>query len=351
MSFRRLITVARFRWALILIPGLLTSSPAAADLTWGINGHPLTSYPGVTAQQQLELIRDLGTRSYRLDVSQTDQIPRLKELTKQARALGLTVLPVLIPPVDLNRDSTEMLYRKAYNFSHTIVNVLAHQIPVWELGNELENYAIIKSCELRDDGTVYPCEWGPAGGVGPLEYYGPRLAKVVAVLRGLLDGTRSADPSAKRAIGSAGWGHTGVFGRYRDAGLDWDISVWHMYGQDPEWAFKIISQFGKPIWVTEFNHDKGSQTDGEVGQAVGLVKTMRRLRDLAPKYRVEAAHIYELLDETYWSPNYEAYMGVVNLERIPGGGWRLGTRKAGFGAVQALINDLPPSNTIQKSER
>ncbi len=301
-------------------------------------------------QQQLELIGNLGTRSYRVDVSQQDQIPRLTELTKQARALSITVLPVLTPPVDLTRDSEEVLYRKSYSFSHSIVTELAHQIPVWELGNEMENYAIIKSCELRDDGTVYPCEWGPAGGVGPLEYHGPRLAKVVAVLKGLSDGTRSADPEAKRAIGSAGWGHVGVFGRYRDAGLDWEISIWHMYGQDPEWAFKIISQFGKPIWVTEFNHDKGSQIDGEADQATGIINTMNRLRDLAPKYHIEAAHIYELLDESYWLPSFEAYMGIVKLDRGTDGRWRLGARKAGFDAVRALIKDSLPSSTLRKSE-
>lgn len=341
MRFRRSINCAGIAGAAIIATAFLATSPAAADLMWGINGHPLVSYPGVTSKRQLEIVRDLGTRSYRIDVTQTDQIKGLMDLALHARSLGLTILPVLIPPVDLAQDDEDALYKKARHFSTTIVTALAGQVPVWELGNELENFAIIKPCETRDDGTRYPCEWGPAGGVGPLEYYGPRLAKVVAVLRGLSDGTRSADPNAKHAIGSAGWGHTGVYGRYREAGLNWDISVWHMYGQDPEWAFKIISELDKPIWVTEFNNELGSQRDGEAGQAEGLERIIRRLRDLAPKYRVEAAHIYELLDQTYWSPNFEAFMGLVKLEKAPTGAWQVGPRKVAFERVRALIG--PPT--------
>ncbi|MGW8788752.1 hypothetical protein [Heyndrickxia sporothermodurans] len=346
MSYRRSRERVNYKSACLLAAALtsalLASSPAAADLMWGINGHPLTSYPGITTRQQLELVRDLGTRSYRVDVSRTDQIARLAELTREARSLGLTVLPILIPPVDLAGDNEDLLYKKSLSFSRSVVTALAGQIPVWELGNEMENYAIIKSCETKDDGTTYPCEWGPAGGTIPLDYYGPRLAKVIAVLKGLSDGTRSADPAAKHAIGSAGWGHTAVYGRYREAGLDWDITVWHMYDQNPEWAFKIISQIGKPIWVTEFNNALGSQRDGEDGQAQGIAKTMKTLQDLRQKYNIEAAYIYELADESYWHPSYEAYMGVVKLDKTATGGWQLGRRKAAFGTVKALIDTSKP---------
>lgn len=346
MSCRRSIESVRYNLACILASALtialLASNPAAADLMWGINGHPLTSYPGITQRQQLELVRELGTRSYRVDVVRTEQIPRLAALTEEARSLGLTVLPILIPPVDLDSDSEDTLYRKAFSFAHAVGSALSGQIPVWELGNEMENYAIIKSCEKRDDGTIYPCEWGPAGGTGRLDYYEPRLAKVIAVLKGLSDGTRSADPGAKHAIGSAGWGHTGVYGRYRDAGLDWDITVWHMYDHDPEWAFKIISEIGKPIWVTEFNNGLGSQKDGEDGQAQGIAKTMKILQTLSKKYNIGAAYIYELSDETYWSPSYEAFMGLVKLDKAAHGGWQLGRRKAAFETVKSLIESSKP---------
>ena len=48
---------------------------------------------------------------------------------------------------------------------------------------------------------------GFAGGVGPLDYFGPRWEKVSAALDGLSRGIKSVDPTARRAIGTAGWGH------------------------------------------------------------------------------------------------------------------------------------------------
>src|SRR6185437_5375096 len=134
------------------------------------------------------------------------------------------------------------------------------------------------------------------------------------VLKGLTAGVHTADPTALRAVGTAGWGHTGAFARMHKDGIEWEITVWHMYGQDPEWAFKKLIQYGKPIWVTEFNHPLGS-TKSEQEQADGLAKTIALLRGYQAPYNVQEAHIYELLDEPYWAPNYEAYMGLVRLEK------------------------------------
>ena len=68
---------------------------------------------------------------------------------------------------------------------------------------------------MQDDGKQYDCAWGPAGGVGPLEYYGPRWQKVSAVLKGLSEGAAAADPAVLKAMGTAGWGHLGAFERRR----------------------------------------------------------------------------------------------------------------------------------------
>jgi hypothetical protein len=316
---------------------LAPSLPAQGkDLIWGVNGHPLVSYPGVSLEQQLDLVKALGMRSYRVDVTRFDQMERFGQLVAAARARGIEILPILMPPVNLDQSDEASLQRGAFAFAEAFARRFAPDISVWELGNEMEIYALLKPCELRDDGSVYPCEWGLASGVGPGDYFGPRLAKVFAVLRGLSDAVKAADPTARRAIGTGGWSRTGFFERLRAAGLEWEISVWHMYAEDPEPAFKILASFGKPIWVTEFNHDYGSQRDGEAGQAEGLTRTMRRLRELAGLYNVEAAHIYELLDETYWAPDFEAFMGLVRLDKA-GEGWALGGPKAAFEAVRAVI--------------
>lgn len=315
---------------------LLASSGAArADLMWGANGHPLVSYPGVSIEQQLDYLKDLGLKSYRVDVSRLASLPALKNLAAVAKKRGIEILPVLVPPVDLENDSEDELYRKARTFAVLAITPLKDEIRTWELGNELENFAIIQPCEMRDDGEQYNCEWGPAGGVGPLEYYGPRWKKVSAVLKGLSDGAVSVDPGLRKAMGTAGWGHTGAFDRMASDGIAWDISVWHMYGDDPEWAFKKLAEFKKPIWVTELNNVKGSRA-GELAQADGLRTSMARLRELRDIYDVEAAHIYELMDETYWEPSDEAVMGLVRLERTQRS-WKPGLPKLAYYMVRQFV--------------
>ena len=321
---------------LLSLAGLLAPR-AQAGMLWGVNGHPFTAYPGISAAEQIETLADAGLRSYRVDVSSLDQMDQLANLIRVAQIRNVQILPVLIPPADLKAQPEDVLYRDAFEFAKQYLVRFGSDIPVWELGNEMENFAIIQPCELRDDGTIYPCEWGPAGGVGKLEYFGLRYQKVAAVLRGLSEGARAGNPVARRAIGTAGWGHIGFFSRLRDSGIAWDISVWHLYGQDPEWAFNKLAEFQKPIWVTEFNYPLGSSKDGEDKQAAGLQTIMARLRELSQRYRVEAAFIYELLDEAYWAPSYEASMGLVHSKPESGNQWSLGARKSAFQTVRRSV--------------
>lgn len=323
----------------LLSLGLLAcaANAAQADLLWGVNGHPFTAYPGISIEQQLDHVKDLGTQSYRVNITDTGRAPELARLIRAAKARGITVLPVITPGnADLKNDSTEDLYRKAFNLAAALVSAFKDDVRIWELGNEMENFAIIQPCEHFDNGEQYNCNWGPAGGVTAKEYYTPRWRKVSAVLKGLSDGTVSADPTVRKAIGTAGWGHTGAFERLQQDGIRWDISVWHYYGDDPEWAFKALAAYKKPIWVTEFNNPYGSQ-NGEKEQAEGIKNLMARLRELGEKYNVEAAHIYELFDEPYWAPDFEAVMGLVRVVPNGKGGWRVGDAKPAYFAVKEQI--------------
>ena len=326
-----------FRFILVMLGVVLGILPAMAraNLIWGANGHPFTAYGGVSVEAQLGFLKDLGLSSYRVNISDLGSAPALADLAAKAAPLGIAILPVLTPSVSLDSDTPEALRRAAHDLAFALVSQLKDRIKVWELGNELENYAIIKPCEMQDDGKQYNCGWGPAGGTGVLDYYRPRWAKVSAVLKGLSEGTMAADSTALKAMGTAGWGHTGAFERMRQDGIGWDISVWHMYGEDPEWAFKVLAGFGKPIWVTEMNHPRGSETS-EREQAGGIRHAMERLAELSPRYGVEAVQIYELFDETYWAPDTEAVMGLVRLERNDQGGWHPGAPKAAYDAVRAM---------------
>jgi len=325
------------RFATVAACLFASAAPASADVLWGVNGHPITAYPDISIERQLDYVKDLGLRSYRVNVVNEDNAEILAELVDAANVRGIEILPVITPEaIDLEKDSPDELYASTRKLAVALATRFKNDIRVWELGNEMENHAIIKPCEMRDDGTKYPCEWGPAGGTVPLDYYGPRWVKVSAVLKGLSDGMAEVDPGIRKAIGTSGWGHTGAFARMKQDGIDWDISVWHMYGEDPEWAFREISAYGKPIWVTEFNNPYGSERSMR-RQADGIEHTMVRLRELHDKYRVEAAHIYELLDEAYWAPSFEAHMGLVRLVPAPDGKWMTGEPKPAYQTVRDFI--------------
>jgi hypothetical protein len=317
------------------------TTDAKPGFLWGANGHPFVSYPGVTFEQQLDFLADLGMRSYRVDVTSLDHANALARLVELARPRGIDILPILIPPNNLE-DPADKLYAQSREFARLFVGRFK-SIRVWELNNELENYAIIKACEMQDDGVQYNCAWGPADGGGPLHYYGPRWKKVSAVLKGLSDGTAAVDPQIRKAIGTAGWGHWGAFERMQEDGIQWDISVWHHYEGDPAGGLKHVVKFGRPIWITEFNNPLGSK-NGEQIQADGLDTMMRRILDVASTYKVEAAHVYELLDESYWQGS-EAVMGLVRLEKDDRGKWRPGGPKLAYQVARKIIRGEQVSNS------
>lgn len=300
------------------------ASTASGGIAWGVNGHPLVSYPGVSWEDQVRLVAETGATQYRIDVRSDHAPADLARLADIGDAHGVDILPVLTPTIDLDNTSTDEIYRRSYDFAFSFGKALGGRIPVWELGNEMENYAILQPCEMRDDGTQYPCEWGPASGDGVLHYHGERWSKVSAALDGMSDGMRAADPGAIRAMGTAGWGHTHAFDRMAQDGIEWDISVWHHYGDpDSSWAFDHLSTFGKPIWITEFNGE--AETGGAV-QTSDVRAKMRWYQANSQKYDIQAAHFYELLDESYWT-GYESVMGLYRLEKQPNGGWALGAAK------------------------
>ena len=337
---------SRITWSAIIASMIGFATPAAADLTWGVNGHPLISYPDVTIEQQLDYVKDLGMKSYRVDIPNGTKAPQLRKLIMAAKAREIEILPVITPDFNMDALSPDVLHKQAYDLGFGLASQFKGEIRVWELANEFENYAILKPCEMRDNGVQYSCSFGSPGGSDPLDYYGPRWAKAIAVVKGLTEGVRAADPKTLRAVGTAGWGHIGAFERMFNDGANWEISVWHMYGQDPEWALKKLVKYGHPIWITEFNHPLGS-TSSEKEQADGLANTMAMLRRYQPTYNIQAAHIYELLDEPYWAPNYEAYMGLIRIEKSDADQAPVTVPKLAYKRVKELISAEAPSTGTQ----
>lgn len=322
--------------------GTIGTAASARDIVWGVNGHPFTAYPGVSYTSQLDLIRELGARSYRVNVSSTDHIERLRDLVALGARRGIDILPVLTPPLDLKTTPTAALYANSFNFAFAIASAVRRHVRTIELGNELENHAIIKPCERQTDGRIYSCNYGLGTGIATTDYEGERWKAVSAVLKGLSDGTTAADPTMKKAVGSAGWGHTGMFALMERDGIRWDISVWHAYQQDPHDMLQKVAAFRRPIWITEFNFPPKLEGD-PVEHAKGLQGMIDALRPQIARFNIEAVHIYELLDEPYWGNDTEAIMGLATLKRSESGkGWEIGDRKPSFEIVKTAISGKLP---------
>src|SRR5262245_54172130 len=125
------------RTCLPMLLAAAVSLPALAqdtqrDLTWGINGHPLVSYPGVTIEQQLDYVKELGMTSYRVDVVRAEHASHLAALVRAGKARGIDILPVLTPEVNLEKETAENLYLKAYDFAANMVSRFKDDIRVWE---------------------------------------------------------------------------------------------------------------------------------------------------------------------------------------------------------------------------
>lgn len=304
-------------------------------LIWGVNGHPFSAYPGVPYEAQLDLVRETGFTQYRVNLGDTNLFDAFDELLTLAERRHIGILPIIMPGADFEGESASHLHDVGFEQARAWARQFRGRIRVWELGNEFEIYAILRPCEMRDDGTQYPCEWGRAGGVGSDEYFGPRWAKVSAALSGLSRGLHEGDRRARGAMGTAGWGHLGAFERMKADGINWDITVWHDYPGVSEEYLGILHGYGKPIWITEFNSGNVDQSDEANGR--DLMQRVAYYRNMRTRYRIEAAFIYELLDEPYWGDTYEARMGLYRLDR-DGENWRIGARKANGEAMrQALL--------------
>ena len=80
---------------------LVLAAGRAAALTWGVNGHPINSYPGVSFAEQLDFLKELGATSYRVDISSAEAGDSLAALVREGKARGITILPVITPGLDL----------------------------------------------------------------------------------------------------------------------------------------------------------------------------------------------------------------------------------------------------------
>jgi len=314
-----------------LAAAVALGAAAPDDLAWGVIGEPLSQADGIAPEAELDLARSLGFTRLRVGLTGASaEVGRLEALIELGRGRGVSILPVLSGG-DLDRASPKRLKRDAFDLARGLAERFRGRVAAWELGEELETFALLQPCERRDDGSRHPCEWGPASGAGPGDYFGPRWARVSAVLAGFSEGVAAGDAAARRAIGAGGPGHLGAFERLVHDGVAWDATVWRDHGGVSEGELDVLSGYGKPIWITALGAPPaGAGPLAEAERASRLVERIAFYRVMAPRFGVQAAFVERLLDPVGGAG---ARDGLVEVERGPGGAWRAGRPKASAEAV------------------
>jgi len=281
---------------------------------YGVNGQPLSSvypYNEVSPENQIKLIKSLGMNIYRFHAAfqvanGNFTVPYLyRPLKAAAAAEKVTLLPYFdIRTLSFSRPKTTN-FNEAREFGKLIGKVNGADFDYYEIGNELDNQCIIRGKNYAGD---------------QLSHYDPdKLLMVMAAVKGMIDGIKQTDPTAK-VIVNCSWMHYAFMDYLLKNQARIDIIGWHWYG-DMEKAAKAtygindITQFlankyrNKIIWFTEFNL-KGNADGTPMNEQDQQAFINSFLAKCKNNSRVGAALIWELFDQPQRSAAERNY-GII----------------------------------------
>lgn len=268
-------------------------------IMWGVNAHPLSwgsIYETQTFDQQMAKLSSMGLRHYRMDLygPANDQYTVLDKVLAAATPHGIVVTPALIPIVAGGGDESAA-YQTGYRMGVGYGQRYKGKVHVWEIGNEENGKSGVDPFSDGSDPATFQRQ--------------PAYAVTRGKLRGVIDGIRASDPSAKVAVGDAGGCNYGFTQALYDDGLRWDITLFHPYdfwgplegrvGKGCAAGNNMIAKhaaYGKPIWLTEFSFTPAVTSPDKQKLGQGIVAMMKHFNDLASQYDIEEADIYELYD-------------------------------------------------------
>jgi len=336
-------------YLLLILPG---SIRAQQEFIWGVNGHPFAQEGyrpdtyGVPYDEQLNQIAALHMNYYRADIAlnNTTRANWLDQLLTKAASRNIRILPIIFPNVDWYGEAAKpqpdlmAIYSTSFQGAYLMADRFRGRISAYELHNELDCF------------SINPNYWGP--GCAPdgdqiAHYLTNRLQISSAMLRGMSDGIKAGDPNAKRVMCPCTWVHTGFLEAMINDGVKFDIIAWHWYSDMgridqtlvPSKGVSVInylSQYGKPIWITEGNLrqalDDAHMTEG-CNYLRNTIQQMYGLRNLG----LQGYFIYELLDEPYFLSE-EGHFGLIKLIRGANNiGWQIDSLKPAFFTVRETI--------------
>lgn len=278
------------------------------NFIFGINGHPVNTIPyngnssvviGVTAQQQVDLMVELGVQWYRIDV-QTNEVgfaqsdAAFRSVINRCKQVGIQVLPVFYDSSELFQATgdVEGAYQHGFRKMEGVAKNYGDLLTHCELGNEWELFRNLLN------------KTGP--GTLPEHYNLERLAVCKAYVKGMEEGLKSVCRHIKSMVNTAGfypiyWAHQ-VF----EAAPSIDICAWHWYNEMPNAAKatfgwedvlpEIYREFGRPIWITESNSRWNSSKPEDVNNQEQVEWFNKFFKDCLEFPQCEAYFVHELLN-------------------------------------------------------
>lgn len=302
-------------------PYLYAPVKVSDNFIWGINGHPVTAldYTDGDLNQEFELLNEHQFEMYRIDI-RTDSSgnvvwhpERFDELLSKSvdevKILPIIIIDQFIKEYALTPDQAFALGKRQ---SQGFVRKYGNHFEYYELGNEQERK------------IIFPNVNGSS-----ISNYDQRKFEIVSsYLRGMVEGIKLEDPSAKLLV-SASWLHWGYFDLLESAGVHFDIISYHWYSnmgsmfnskyENVNIINTLTKRYNKPIWITEINKKDGSIYDTEEEQAYWVDYF---IDELDYQSNIKALFIYELYDEPNlkdqdWISEGEAYYGIVKWNSTP----------------------------------
>jgi hypothetical protein len=303
----------------LLIAVVMLSLTAAAqkstrNFVWGINGHPLTQQAySNNLTDQIQSLNDLKVNSYRFDVLLDPQGYAKKEgqfieLLSRLKNNNIATLLVLMQS-GLKGLDPEETYQTSYNQGKNFANKYGESISVVEISNEADNKILLP---------------GNLTGLKAADYDMVKAQKVIAGIKGFIDGLKSVNPSIKVSI-SVSYLHFYYLQLLQDNDVNYDIIGCHWYSNMGDITnarapvgnvlLRVSQQFKKPIWITEFNYGKGSLRVTYQKQKEYLYNTILQIMSQGI---ITGFFIYELYDQPELRQRYplETSYGLIQKDSI-----------------------------------
>ncbi|MDR5816101.1 glycosyl hydrolase [Caballeronia sp. LZ033] len=322
-------------------PSAVTCSTGTRSTFYGINGHLNMggAYSKSSFATQIAQVQDLGFALYRNDVIDQWGANNVAAFAKQAKATSgpcVTIYPTIGPNnSDWGSNETDA-YNRAYALGKASATAMKGSVPVYEVGNEMENAALV----------------GNGDGNKPSDYDNTWFSKGRGVINGTIDGIRSVDTTTPIILSSISWLHfgfddmllggTGPDGSSGHQIPKVDAVAFHWYsdmgdienacgGTGCYNALQKMASYGKPIWLTEYGARPEMGSQSTIASYIVGNKMLGDFATLAAKYNIQSTELYQLYDDA--SNGGDGNYGVIQDDGK--------TQKTSYAKVKAFIAANP----------